>query len=68
MKGKVLDYTDFEAFVALEDDSIIRVPITEVSNFTSIGSIVNLSSHSGSFGSCNNHQTVICQDKLMDFF
>ncbi|ATD53845.1 hypothetical protein [Clostridium chauvoei] len=68
MKGKIIDYSNFEAFVCLEDDTIIKLPLSEVDNYTSIGSTVNISSQSGSFGYCNNHSSKIYKDKLVDFF
>ncbi|GAB6168625.1 hypothetical protein JCM1393_10850 [Clostridium carnis] len=68
MKGKVIDYSSFEAFVALEDDTIIKVPLSDVNGYLTVGSTVNISSQSGSFGYCNNHKPGICQDKLIDFF
>lgn len=69
LKGKIIDYSSFEAFIALADDTIIRVPLSQVSNPGCIGSTIDISSSSGSFGYCNNHtKPSIYQDKLIDFF
>lgn len=52
MRGKILDTTDLEAFVALDDNRIISIPIYKVST-SNIGDFVFLSEsevlNSGSF-------------------
>ena len=66
MKGKIIDYNFFEAFVELEDDTIVKVPINQVSNYLSIGATINVDSNINS-NSPSNRPKVI-QDKLIDFF
>ena len=66
MKGKIIDYNYFEAFVALEDDTVVKVPLSQVSDYLSIGAFVNINWNSLS---CNtNSNPKITQDKLVDFF
>lgn len=66
MKGKVIDYNFVEAFIALEDDTIIKIPLNKVSNYLNIGDTINIDSSIISYSS-NNKPTII-QDKLIDFF
>lgn len=66
MKGKIVDYNSSEAFVALEDDSIIILPLTEVNESLSVGSFVNININNISFNPSNKSK--IIQDKLVDFF
>lgn len=44
MKGTILDYTASEAFVLLEDDSIITISTVSLPQHTPVGSSINLSS------------------------
>ena len=66
MKGKIVDYNFSEAFVALEDDSIVILPLTEVNEALSVGSFVNININNISFNPNNKNE--IIQDKLIDFF
>lgn len=66
MKGKIVDYNSSEAFVALEDDSIVILPLTEVNEALSVGSFVNINVNNISFNPSNKNKIV--QDKLVDFF
>lgn len=67
MKGKIIDYNSSEAFIALDDDSIISLPLNEVSESLSVGSFVNININNISFTPSNNKIKII-QDKLIDFF
>lgn len=66
MKGKIIDYNFFEAFVELEDDTIVKVPINQVSNYLSIGATINIDSNI--ISSSPSNRPKIIQDKLIDFF
>ncbi len=66
MKGKIIDYNFFEAFVALDDDTIIKIPLNQVSNYLSIGDTINVNSSAISTSPSNKPK--IIQDKLVDFF
>lgn len=66
MKGKIIDYNSSEAFIALEDDSIIILPLTEVNESLNVGSFVNININNISFNP--NNKNKIIQDKLVDFF
>lgn len=68
MKGRIIDLNSSEAFVALEDDTILTVPLTNFNTYISIGSSINMTSLYGSYGFSNNHRAQITQDKLIDFF
>ena len=43
MKGMILDYTGNDAFILLEDDSIITMPLTSFETLMPIGSNISLS-------------------------
>lgn len=66
MKGRVIDYNFFEAFVELEDDTIIKIPLNQVSNYLNIGDTINIDSNISSNSPSNRPK--IIQDKLVDFF
>lgn len=66
MKGKIIDYNYFEAFVALEDDTVVKVPLSQVNDYLGIGNTVNINSNNLSCNTSNKPK--ICQDKLVDFF
>lgn len=42
MKGTILDYTASEAYVLLEDDSVITIPTASLSQLTPIGNSISL--------------------------
>lgn len=66
LKGKIIDYNFFEVFVALEDDTIIKMPLNQVSNYLNIGDTINVDSNNISYSPSNRPN--IIQDKLIDFF
>ena len=66
MKGKIIDYNFFEAFVALDDDTIIKIPLNQVSNYLSIGDTINI--NSSAISTSPSNKPPIIQDKLVDFF
>ena len=60
MKGTILDYTPTEAFILLEDDSV-------VTNTTPIGSNISLSRlYNGTYSI--NYKPSKIYDKSVDFF
>jgi hypothetical protein len=66
LKGKIIDYNFFEAFVELEDDTIVKIPLNQVSNYLNIGDTINIDS--SSISSSPSNRPKIIQDKLVDFF
>ena len=66
MKGKIIDYNFFEAFVELEDDTIVKIPLNQVSNYLNIGDTINIDS--SSISSSPSNRPKIFQFKLVDFF
>ena len=42
MKGIILDYTGNDAFILLEDDTIITIPLTSFETIMPIGSNISL--------------------------
>lgn len=44
MIGTVIDFNHFETFVVLEDDTVLRIPMSKVNSRIKIGSVLNLSS------------------------
>ena len=42
MKGMILDYTGNDAFILLEDDSIITMPLTSFETLMPIGTNISL--------------------------
>lgn len=66
MKGTILDYTASEAFVLLEDDSIITIPMVSLSQFSPLGNSINLSTlyKNGE----NNYKPSNLYDKSIGFF
>lgn len=68
MKGTIIDLNSSEAFVSLQDDTILTIPLTNFNYNLSIGSSVDMSSLCGSYGFSNNHRAEITGDKLINFF
>lgn len=66
LKGKIVDYNFFEAFVELEDDTIVKIPLNQVSNYLNIGDTINV--NSTNISSSPSNRPKIIQDKLVDFF
>ena len=65
MKGKVIDYDFFEAYIVLEDDSIVKVPINSIPNYQNLGATVKIDTNTIS---CSSNSPKILQDKLIDYF
>ncbi|MGG7144038.1 hypothetical protein ACQPVP_11320 [Clostridium nigeriense] len=66
MKGKIIDYNFFEAFVALEDDTIMKMPLSQIPGYLNLGDTINIDSTNVS---CNpSNKPKITQDKIVDFF
>lgn len=42
MRGTILDYTNSEAFILLDDDSIITIPTQALSKHLALGSKIDL--------------------------
>ena len=42
MRGMILDYTSSEAFILLDDDSVVTVPTSIFSTLSPIGATINL--------------------------
>ena len=42
MKGMILDYTGNDAFILLEDDSIITIPLTSFETLITLGTNISL--------------------------
>ena len=56
MNGTILDYTFSEAFILLDDDSIITLPLSFVNTTFPIGSNINLNQIYNNKSSQNKHQ------------
>ena len=66
MKGTILDYTPTEAFILLEDDSVVTIPLSSFNHTSPIGSNISL---------CNlyckssntNYKSYTVENKIIDF-
>ena len=67
MKGTILDYTGSEAFILLDDDSIITVPAATFSHSMPIGSIISLSDVYNKTSNIK-YSPANPYDKTVDFF
>ncbi len=67
MKGTILDYTPTEAFILLEDDSVVTIPLASFTHTTPIGSNISLNRLYNGTYSINYKPSKIC-DKSVDFF
>lgn len=65
MKGMILDYTGSDAFILLEDDSIITVPLTSFEKLMPLGSNITLCSLYNSTAN-NNYKTCHNINKTVD--
>ena len=65
LKGKIIDYDFFEAFVLLEDDSVIKVPVSRVTNHLTIGALISFDAND--LNANTNHNSKIISNG-MDFF
>lgn len=67
MKGTILDYTHNEAFILLDDDSVITVPISTFEHASPIGSNIDLNRlYNGTY--TINYKSSNFYDKTIDFF
>ena len=60
MKGMILDYTGNDAFILLEDDSIITMPLTSFETLMPICNLYNKSSNT-------NYKPCQTMNKNVDF-
>lgn len=67
MKGTILDYTPTEAFILLEDDSVVTVPLESFAHTSPIGSNINLNRVCNGTYTINYKQPKV-YDKSIDFF
>lgn len=65
MKGTIIDYNDFEALIVLEDDSVVNVPLSKVSDYLSKGTSVSLNYNDISCSTSNRSK--VNKDKIVDF-
>lgn len=65
MKGTIIDYNDFEALIILEDDSVVNVPLSKVSDYLSKGTSVSLNYNDISCSTSNRSK--VNKDKIVDF-
>ena len=67
MKGTILDYTPTEAFILLEDDSVVTLPLSSFSHTSPIGSNISLDRlYNGTYSI--NYKPSNIHDKSIDFF
>lgn len=67
MKGTILDYTYDEAFILLDDDSVITVPLSSFSRTSPIGSNININRlYNGTYSI--NYTSPNMNNKSVDFF
>lgn len=67
MKGTILDYTPTEAFILLEDDSVVTIPLSSFSHTSPIGSNISLDKlHNGTYGI--NYTSSNIHNNPIDFF
>lgn len=65
LKGKIIDYDFFEAFILLEDDSVVKVPVSQVTNSLTIGALVSFDANDLNVNTGNNSRVI---SNGMDFF
>ena len=65
MKGTIIDYNYFEALVVLEDDSVVNVPLSKVSDYLSKGTSVSLNYNDINCSTSNRSK--VNKDKIVDF-
>ena len=67
MKGTILDYTPTEAFILLEDDSVVTIPLSSFNHTSPIGSNISLNRlYNGTYSI--NYKPSNTSSKLIDFF
>lgn len=65
MKGTIIDYNYFEALIVLEDDSVINLPLSKVSDYLSKGTSVSLNYND--INCSTGNRSKINKDKIVDF-
>ena len=65
MKGTIIDYNYFEALIVLEDDSVISLPLSKVSDYLSKGTSVSLNYND--INCSTGNRSKINKDKIVDF-
>ena len=65
MKGTIIDYNYFEALILLEDDSVINLPLSKVSDYLSKGTSVSLNYNDINCSTSNRAK--FNRDKIVDF-
>lgn len=66
MKGIILDYTGNDAFILLEDDSIITMPLSSFESLIPIGSNISLCNLYNN-STNTNYKTTLNINKTVDF-
>lgn len=65
MKGKIIDYDFFEAFILLEDDSIVKIPVSKVSDYLTLGTLITFNANDLNANTSNNSRII---SNGMEFF
>lgn len=68
MKGILVDYNNSEGFLALEDGSIITLPISTFNKEISIGDSVNIGSVYNNVNTYSNHNHTKYVSEISNFF
>ena len=66
MKGMILDYTGNDAFILLEDDSVITMPLTSFETIMPIGTNISLTNLFNKY-SITNYKSSQMLNKTVDF-
>ena len=66
MKGMILDYTGNDAFILLEDDSVITMPLTSIETIMPIGTNISLTNLFNK-SSNTNYKSSQMLNKTVDF-
>ena len=66
MKGMILDYTGNDAFILLEDDSVITMPLTSFETIMPIGNNISLTNLFNK-SSNTNYKSSQMLNKTVDF-
>ena len=67
MKAILIDRNNTEAFVALEDGSIITLPLNQVKNIN-IGNNIHFSSHNTNLNTDLSFNPTLINNNFIDFF
>jgi len=65
LKGKIIDYDFFEAFILLEDDSIAKIPISKVSDYLTVGALITFNANDLNANTSNSSRII---SNGMEFF